>query len=100
MKRMYKLSNYITFLSARFVLGCNCHQVRCSTNQRINMKYNLPEKFAPSARRPKFLILIAACILFPSSMIAGAQSDKKKDEKKEEKKVKETLKIQRVTQGM
>src|ERR1044072_4128846 len=100
MKHMYKLSNYITFLSACFVLGCNCHQVRCSTNQRIKMKYNSLGDFAPFAGRPKYLILAVAFIIFASSMIAGAQSDKKKDEKKEDKKLKETLKIQRVTQGM
>ena len=64
------------------------------------MKYNSLGDFAPPARRPKFLILAVAFILFASSMIAGAQSDKKKDEKKDEKKSKETLKIQRVTQGM
>ncbi len=48
---------------------------------------------------PKLLIAAIPFILLAIS-ITPAQSDKKKDEKKEEKKPKETLKIQRVTQGM
>ncbi len=64
------------------------------------MKYNSLGDFSPFARGPKFLTLALAFILFASSMIAGAQSDKKKDEKKEDTKPKETLKIQRVTHAM
>jgi Tol biopolymer transport system component len=52
-----------------------------------------------SARATKLLIMAVALIL-SASQVAGAQSDKKKDEKKEDKKPKETLKIQKLTQGM
>lgn len=56
-----------------------------------------------SGQAIKVLIAAVTFILFAGSMppqIAIAQSDKKKDEKKEDKKPKETLKIQKVTQGM